>query len=241
MIIIPAIDLKNGRCVRLIQGKFDQETVYSDDPVAMAAKWKEQGAELVHIVDLDGARSGTPAHFHVIEKIISDVGVSLEVGGGIRDFETIKRYLDIGVKRVVLGTSVIRDPDFVRRATGSFPDAVYAGIDARNGMVAVSGWEEETSRTAVELISNARMMGIAGVIYTDILKDGTLEGVNGKNLLDLIEQTCLPFVVSGGVSTLDDIRLITNLHERIEGVIVGKALYAGAFELKDAIEITRQN
>jgi phosphoribosylformimino-5-aminoimidazole carboxamide ribotide isomerase len=238
MLIIPAIDLKDGRCVRLYQGDMDKETVYFDNPVDAARHWIDEGATFLHIVDLNGAVEGRPVHTHEIAAICKQSGLRVELGGGLRSIEAVEAALDLGVSRVVIGTAAYDNAEFLRALCEKFPRKVVVGIDARQGKVAVKGWKETTSMDAVELAKRCEQDGASRIIYTDISRDGTREGVNMNETLKIARSVEIPVIASGGVSTLDDIRRLIPLEkEGVEGVIVGKALYAGAFTFKNAIKL----
>jgi phosphoribosylformimino-5-aminoimidazole carboxamide ribotide isomerase len=237
MLIIPAIDLKDGRCVRLFQGEMDKETVYFENPVEAARHWRVEGAGFIHIVDLNGAVEGRPVHTKEIAAICAQAGLAVELGGGLRSVEAVEAALDLGVARVVIGTAAYENAEFLRTLCKSFPGKIVVGIDARQGKVAVKGWLETTSMWAVELAKRCEADGASRVIYTDISRDGTREGVNIEETLKIARAVSIPIIASGGVSTLDDIRRLVPLEkEGVEGVIVGRALYAGAISLKDAID-----
>ncbi|MFQ5442067.1 MAG: 1-(5-phosphoribosyl)-5-[(5-phosphoribosylamino)methylideneamino]imidazole-4-carboxamide isomerase [Thermodesulfobacteriota bacterium] len=238
MVIIPAVDIKDGRCVRLIQGKADAVTVYSEDPLQAALKWARNGAELIHVVDLDGAFEGRPVNFDLIKGITGAVGVPLQVGGGIRDLSVAERYLGLpGVKRVIIGTVALRDPEFVKGLAGKNPGRVAVGIDAKDGLVAIKGWTDVTEQRAADLAARLEGAGVAALIYTDISRDGTLTGPNVVATEALARSVNIPVIASGGISCIDDIRSYAG--KKIEGIIIGKALYAGAVDLKEAIETAR--
>ncbi|MEW6334381.1 MAG: 1-(5-phosphoribosyl)-5-[(5-phosphoribosylamino)methylideneamino]imidazole-4-carboxamide isomerase [Thermodesulfobacteriota bacterium] len=241
MIVIPAIDLKEGRCVRLVQGDFRKETVYADDPVGMSLAWKTQGAQRLHVVDLDGSLAGVPRHAEVIGNIAAETGLPLQVGGGIREMKTVETYLRAGVRWVILGTAALRDPAFVRRACREFPDRVIIGIDAREGRVAVQGWTETQAQTPSALASRFAEDRPAALVYTDIARDGTETGVNVEGTRALAASTGIPVIASGGVAGIGDIeKLITVEQEGVFAVIAGKALYTGALSLAEAIARTRE-
>ena len=238
MLIIPAIDIKSGKCVRLFQGRMDKETVYSDDPVSVAKRWEDEGAEFLHIVDLDGAVSGVPKNKEIIESIIKSVKIPLEVGGGIRNIETIKEYFSIGAKKVVIGTVAWENPILISEVCKMFPERIIVGIDAKNGNVAVRGWEDVTETSASTLAKRFEGMGISGIIYTDISRDGTLSGPNIDSIKSFAKSISIPVIASGGVSDINDIKNIMKLKKHgVTGVIVGKALYSGAVNLREAIEL----
>ena len=235
MLIIPAIDLKNGRCVRLVQGEMDKETVYFEDPVEAANHWLAEGADFIHIVDLNGAVEGRPVHTKEVAAICKLPGLSVEVGGGLRSTGAVEATLDLGVSRVVIGTAAYNNPEFLRALCTRFPGKIVVGIDARQGKVAVKGWLETTPLDAVELAKRCEGDGAARIIYTDISRDGTREGVNVAETFKIARSVKIPIIASGGVSALDDIRqLLPFEKDGVKGVIVGRALYAGAFTLAEA-------
>ncbi len=205
MIVIPAIDLKEGKCVRLEQGLMDKDTVFNDNPAAQARAWQDQGAELLHIVDLDGAFAGEPKNRGAIEAIVHAISIPSQLGGGIRDIETIEAYLSLGLSRVIIGTAAQRNPELVREACVKFPGRIVVGIDAKNGMVAVQGWAEVTDVTAVELAKKFEGFGVSAIVYTDISRDGMLQGPNLEATKALAEAVSIPIIASGGVSSLKDI------------------------------------
>ena len=236
MLIIPAIDLKDGRCVRLFQGEMDKQTVYFEDPVAAARHWIGEGASFLHIVDLNGAVEGRPVHTNAVAAICRQPGLAVELGGGMRSLEAVAAAFDLGVARVVIGTAAYNDAEFLRALCEKFPGKIVVGIDARRGKVAVKGWQETTSMNAVELAKRCESDGAARIIYTDISRDGTSEGVNLAETLKIAQAVKIPIIASGGVATLDDIRRLRPLEkDGVEGVIVGRALYAVAFSFRDAL------
>jgi phosphoribosylformimino-5-aminoimidazole carboxamide ribotide isomerase len=236
MIIIPAIDLKNGQCVRLFQGDFERVTVYSENPIEIARLWQEQGAERIHIVDLDGSLAGAPRNRDVIRNIVSTVDLPVQVGGGIREMNTIRTYIEMGVRWVILGTMALRDRSFVKEACANFRDRIILGVDANNGRIAIQGWTEQTSASAVEIAKSYESYGLAAIVYTDISRDGTGRGVNAEATRALAEVVDIPVIASGGVSDISDIDRILELEVfGVAGVIIGKALYTGAVSLKDAV------
>jgi phosphoribosylformimino-5-aminoimidazole carboxamide ribotide isomerase len=240
MIIIPAVDIKDGRCVRLLQGRMDSETVFSDDPCAMAEQWAEDGAEMIHVVDLDGAVEKVPKNLAAIKKIVERVPAHIQVGGGIRNQETIEMYLDLGVKRVIIGTEALKNPKFVQQACRAYPKQIVVGIDARNGWVAIEGWTETTRVKAVDLARRFEDCGVAAINFTDIHRDGMQTGPNIEETRRLAEAVDIPVVASGGVSTIEDIiRLLPLVSIGVVGVITGRALYSGTLNLKAAIEVAR--
>lgn len=241
MIVIPAIDLKEGKCVRLEQGLMDKDTVFNDNPGAQARAWQDQGAELLHIVDLDGAFAGEPKNRGAIEAILSAITIPAQLGGGIRDIATIEAYLSLGLSRVIIGTAAQRNPELVREACAKFPGRIVVGIDAKNGMVAVQGWAEVTDITAIDLAKKLEGFGVSAIIYTDISRDGMLQGPNLEATKALAEAISIPVIASGGVSTLKDIQNLMAIEESgVTGVITGKAVYTGAIKLAEAVALTRE-
>lgn len=238
--IIPAIDLKDGCVVRLTQGSLKDKKIYSRDAVKTARHWLRQGAELIHVVDLDGAVSGVPKNLEIVKKIAQETHAALEFGGGVRKIETIKALLDCGVSRVVLGTKAIEDSAFLKEAFNKFKDKIIVSIDARDGHVLVKGWQEKGGKLqAIELAKQLKSVGFKKVIYTDISKDGTLKGPNIKGIKTLLKETGLEVIASGGVSSLDDIRKLKSLEkDGVTAVIVGKALYEGRFTLAQALKLS---
>jgi phosphoribosylformimino-5-aminoimidazole carboxamide ribotide isomerase len=240
MIIIPAIDLKDGKCVRLQQGEMDKETVFSTNPPEMAVQWEALGAEMLHLVDLNGAFSGSPENRSVVEQIRKAIQIPIELGGGIRSLETIEAYVSLGINRVILGTIACENPDFLTEACTRFPGRIAVGIDARNGNVAIKGWAEQTELSALELARRCQKKGVTAIIYTDITRDGMLTGVNAAATQELAQAVSIPVIASGGVATIDDIQKLLPLgRDGVEGVIVGRALYAGTISLKEAISLTK--
>ena len=240
MIIIPAVDIKSGKCVRLLQGRKEDVTVFSENPVAMARRWAEEGAEVIHVVDLDGAFEKMPKNIETIRDIIASVDVDVQVGGGIRDENTIQTYLAAGATRVIIGTEAMRNPSRVKAICRKYPDRIIIGIDARDGMVAVEGWTETTRISAVELAREFEGSLVAAINFTDIHRDGMQTGPNIEATRHLAESVSLPIVASGGVSTIDDIKNLLPLSDvGVVGVITGKALYAGTLDLKNAIACTK--
>ena len=238
MIIIPAVDIKGGRCVRLLQGRMDAETVFSADPAAMAEKWEALGAELIHVVDLDGAVKKSPQNLTTIRKILETVETPIQLGGGIRTEDTVRMVLDMGVKRVVIGTEASRNPKWTADLCKTFPDQIVVAIDARNGRVAVEGWTQTTGIDAVDLAKQFEDAGIAAINFTDIHRDGMQTGPNISETRRLAEAVTIPVVASGGVSNLSDIENILPLQSvGVVGVIVGKALYSGSIDLRESIRL----
>ena len=235
MRIIPAVDIKEGRCVRLVQGKADQETVYSNDPLSMANHWDEEGAQTIHVVDLDGAFQGSPINSEIVKNIIYSSSVDIQVGGGIRNLEAIEAYVKAGAYRVILGTIAQKQPEFVEEACRRFPDKIIVGIDAQNGLVAVKGWVEVSEQKATDLAQKMKGFGIAGFIFTDISRDGMLQGPNLESIKEFAECAQLPVIASGGVSRLEDIKNLAKLESYgVEGVIIGKALYDKTISFREA-------
>ncbi|MHB1322847.1 MAG: 1-(5-phosphoribosyl)-5-[(5-phosphoribosylamino)methylideneamino]imidazole-4-carboxamide isomerase [Coriobacteriia bacterium] len=237
MIILPAIDILDGKVVRLRQGRLDAVTVYNDDPVDQARRFIDSGAEWIHVVDLDGAVLGEPRNIEYVKRIVA-LGVPVQTGGGIRTMETIDRMFDAGVHRMVLGTALVKEPLLVREACVKYP-GIVAGIDARDGKVAIEGWREGTDHGVLELILELEMLGVRRVAYTDISKDGMQTGVNYGAYRALTTQISIPIIASGGVSSLDDIRDLRILGPQVEGVIVGRALYERTFTLEEALVVAR--
>ena len=238
MIFFPAIDLKDGQCVRLFQGDMDQVTVFGDDPAGQAKGFADAGAKWLHVVDLNGAFSGRPVNEDAVSGILDRIDIPVQLGGGIRDMQTIDFWLDRGVRRVILGTVAVRDPDLVKQACKRHPDRVVVGIDARDGMVAVEGWTELSEITGLELAKEFENCGVAAIIYTDIARDGAMDGPNIEATVGLANAVSVPVIASGGVSSLEDLEALkaagTGL---LEGVISGRALYDGRIDLAAAVEL----
>lgn len=240
MIIIPAVDIKQGKCVRLLQGRMEDATHYSDNPVKMAKKWESQGAELIHIVDLDGAFAKKVRNLETIKNILAGITVPIQVGGGIRDMDTIQMYVEAGVSKVIIGSQALYSPGFVKKACKQFEGRIVVGIDARDGMVAVEGWSSTSRTKAVDLAKEFESCGVAAINFTDIHKDGMQTGPNIEETAALAEAVCIPIVASGGVSTLQDIKNLLEIeHKGVSGVITGRALYEGSLDLKEAIGISK--
>ncbi len=237
MIIIPAIDLKNGKCVRLKQGKMDKSTTYSDDPAEVAKNFEKTGVKRLHIVDLNGAFSGKPENMSSIKKIIEKCNMITELGGGIRDIPTIEKYFNIGINYIILGTVIVENKELVKAACKNFPEKIIAGIDAVNGKVAVKGWKEVTDIDAFELAKEMESLGIREIIYTDISRDGMQTGVNVDAVVKLQKKLNIPVIASGGVSNLDDIKIL--MEHNVYGVITGRAVYEGTLNLDKALEIVK--
>lgn len=242
MRILPAIDLKNGKCVRLLRGEMDAETVYGDDPVAMGQRWQDEGATYLHVVDLDGAVSGTPANGEAIARVAAALHIPIEVGGGVRSVERAAQLIDQGVDVVIFGTSALREPDVVAAACARFSQRIAVGIDARDGMVAVQGWTETSRVTAVDLAQQVTKLGAARIIYTDISRDGTQQGVNVVATREVARAISIPVTASGGVGSLADIEALLPCEpDGVDSVIVGRALYTGAVRLSDALRLTQES
>jgi len=241
MIILPAIDLKEGKCVRLEQGLMDKDTVYNDNPGEQARIWQGQGGELLHIVDLDGAFAGVPKNREAIKAIVEAIDIPSELGGGIRDMQTIEAYLELGIDRVILGTVAKENPALVEEACKKFPGQIVVGIDARDGLVAVRGWADVTEKKATEMAKEMEGFGVEAIIYTDIARDGMMQGPNIEATKILAESISIPVIASGGLSTLDDIRRLMAIEASgVTGVITGKAIYSGAIDLREAVALTKQ-
>jgi phosphoribosylformimino-5-aminoimidazole carboxamide ribotide isomerase len=239
MLIIPAIDLKDGCVVRLVQGKFSEKKIYSRDPLKTARHWAKQGAKLLHLVDLDGAKSGVPKNIKIAEEIAAKLCLPLEFGGGVRSMAVIKRLLKSGAQRVVLGTKALEDKDFLKKAFAEFKEQVIVSIDAKDGKVALNGWQRCANTEALEFAIFLKKLGFKQLIYTDTLKDGMLKGPNIRAIKTLLKETGLGVIASGGVSSLEDIRKLGVLQkDGLVGVIIGKALYEGKFTLTEALKFS---
>ena len=240
MIVIPAIDLHDGQCVRLLQGDFNRLTVYGNDPVQMALEWQSQGAERLHVVDLEGSLKGTPRNRDVICAMAKALSIPVELGGGIRDMHTINDYLAAGIEWVILGTAAIQNPQLLREAAQTHRGRIILGLDAKDGMVSVQGWTEKTSLSVKDVVVSVSDLDLAAIIYTDISRDGMQTGVNVEATKHLAQMTHIPVIASGGVSSIQDIRLVSEIENAgVIGVIAGKALYAGALSLREAIAVTK--
>jgi len=241
VIVIPAIDLKNGKCVRLAQGDFRRVTVYSEDPLEIAERWRAQGAQRIHVVDLDGSLAGSPRNRAVILEMVKAIPIPVELGGGIRDMNTVEYYMRHGVQWVILGTAALKNEAFVQDACRQFSGRIIIGIDARDGMVAVQGWTEKTSETAADIARRYENHEPAAIVYTDIQRDGMESGVNIEATRILAEAVNIPIIASGGVAGMRDIERVMYLEPAgVMGVIVGKALYTGGLSLEAAIDRTKQ-
>jgi phosphoribosylformimino-5-aminoimidazole carboxamide ribotide isomerase len=240
MIIYPAIDIRGGKCVRLTEGRFDQETVFANNPAEMAKRWETEGAEFLHLVDLDGALAGRPVNIEVIREIIKTVAIPVQLGGGIRSLQAIEEMLDAGVHRVILGSIAVKQPELVKTACESYGSRIVVGIDARNGEVAVEGWGVSGNMTAQDLAVQMAAAGVQRIVYTDISRDGMLTGINVEETRNLARQAGIPVIASGGVAGLEDITaLMRAASAGIDGVIIGKALYTGAVTLPEALRAAR--
>jgi phosphoribosylformimino-5-aminoimidazole carboxamide ribotide isomerase len=240
MIILPAIDIRHGNCVRLYQGKAERETVYSSDPVAMATLWKSKGAEMLHVVDLDGAFEGKPVNLPLITLLRKEVGIPIEVGGGFREMEHIRDAFEHGIDRIILGTAAIHNPELVQKAVEEFDDMVTVSIDVSGRFAATAGWTEISAVPFGELADSMRNLGISELLFTDTTRDGTLQGPNLNAIRLFLAAAQMPVTVSGGITCLDDISNLKELEpEGIKGVIIGKALYDNKFALNDAIRVAR--
>lgn len=237
MIVIPAIDLKDGLCVRLLQGRKEDVTVYSDDPALIAQKWELSGAKLLHVVDLDGAFTGNQKNLGSIIRIRDAIKIDIEVGGGIRDLNKVDQLISLGINRVILGTAAIENPKLVSEACKKYPGKILVGIDAKDGLVAVKGWVEITQVKAKELALKMLKYGAAGIIYTDISKDGMLTGPNIETTREMTDALDISVIASGGISSVDDIKKLLKI-KGLWGAIMGKALYSGAVDLREAISVT---
>jgi phosphoribosylformimino-5-aminoimidazole carboxamide ribotide isomerase len=240
MVVIPAIDVKDGRCVRLRQGDMDAETVYGTDIPSMATRWVEAGATIIHLVDLNGAVEGEPRNLTQIEAVIRSAPVQVQVGGGIRNMTTVRRYFKSGISRIVLGTGALKDRSFLQQACQEFPKRILLGLDARDGKVAVNGWTSLSETTATHLLKELAGFDLGAVIYTDIARDGMLSGPNIAALREILTFSAFPVIASGGISTIEDLQALQSLRPRVEGAIVGKALYDGKLDYREAVAALRR-
>ncbi len=239
MLLIPAIDIKNGQCVRLRQGRMEDDTVFSDDPVAMAARWVEAGARRLHIVDLDGAVAGRPVNIGIVRSIATRFPeLPIQVGGGIRDEETIELYLDAGVSYVIIGTTAVTEPHFVADVALAYPGHVIVGLDAKDGKVAIDGWSKLSHHDVIDLAQHFERDGVAAIVYTDISRDGMMSGVNVEATVDLARAVTIPVIASGGIASLDDLRALAACEsEGVTGAILGRALYEGALDFAECQQL----
>lgn len=243
MLIIPAIDLKDGQCVRLRQGLMDDSTIFSDDPVAIASKWVEQGARKLHLVDLNGAFAGTPVNGHIVQEIAkAHPSLPIQIGGGIRSFETIESYLNAGVSQVIIGTQAVKDPEFVIQACSRYPGHIIVGLDAKDGKVATEGWAEVSEILAIDLAKQFEQVGVSAIVYTDINRDGMMQGVNVEATVKLAQATSIDIIASGGVTNMDDIKALMAAPSNcgISGAITGRAIYEGTLDLAQAQQLCDQ-
>ena len=241
MIIYPAIDIRGGRCVRLTEGRFDAETVFADDPAEMALKWAGMGAEFLHLVDLDGALAGEGKNVPVIERILQSVNIPVQLGGGIRNLETIEKLLALGVTRLILGSAAVKNPQLVEEACKKYPGHIAVGIDAKNGEVAIEGWGKGSGVAATELAKQMAAYGVETIIYTDISRDGMLSGVNVEATAALARACGVPIIASGGVASIEDIRRVKAVEaDGVQGCIIGKAIYTSAVDLKEALALAKE-
>ncbi|TFG77787.1 MAG: 1-(5-phosphoribosyl)-5-[(5-phosphoribosylamino)methylideneamino]imidazole-4-carboxamide isomerase [Thermodesulfobacteriales bacterium] len=237
MIIIPAIDIKDGKCVRLFKGEEEKVTVFSDHPSEVAKEWEDAGAKWIHIVDLDGAFSGKPKNYNVIKSIVDSVNCPVQVGGGIRNIDTVREYVKMGFKRIILGTTAFSDQDFLRNACSEFPQEIAVGIDTKNGKIAVKGWTEVIDQTTQEVMRNLHEVGVSVVLNTNIDRDGTMEGINIDGARQFIEESPIPVIASGGIATMEDLEKLASIeHLGLYGAILGKSIYTGSINLKEAIQ-----
>lgn len=241
MIFFPAIDLKDGQCVRLLRGEMDQATVFNDDPAAQATHFQQQGSEWLHLVDLNGAFEGQPVNSAAVESILAAIDIPVELGGGIRDLETVEFWLDRGIRRVILGTVAVKNPDLVRAACRAHPGRVALGIDAKDGFVAVEGWAETSEITALDLARKFEDAGAAALIYTDISRDGAMQGPNIEATIAMADAVDIPVILSGGVSSMADLdAVMARASGRLEGVISGRAVYDGRIHVSKAVAVLRE-
>lgn len=237
MRLYPAIDMIDGQCVRLVQGDYRQKTTFSEDPLAVALRWQEEGGEFIHLVDLDGAKTGDMPNFEIICRIASELDIPIEVGGGIRNMHAVEQYLEHGINRVILGTAAIKTPGFIKEAVKEYGSRIVVGIDAKDGMVAINGWEEVSKISALSLAKQMEDFGVSTIIYTDIATDGMLQGPNISAMKEMAEYISADVVASGGVSSLKDLENLSKT--KVEGAIIGKALYTGNIKLPDAVALCK--
>jgi len=233
--IFPAIDIKDKKCVRLVKGDFDNKTEYTMSPIDQAGKYKDHGFKNLHIVDLDGALTGKTVNLEIIQEIISKFDLKIEIGGGIRSFESIQKYIDTGVEKVILGSAAIKDKNFLKEACQKFPNKIALGLDAKNGYLSVSGWKESSNQLTLDFLKEVNNYGVSRLIYTDINRDGTKQSPNFEETSKVAEVSNCPVIISGGVSSIDDIKKAKSL-KNIEGIIVGKAIYDGDIKLEELVK-----
>ena len=237
MVIIPAIDLKDGKCVRLFKGEAGTETVFSDDPVSVARKWEKCGAKWIHVVDLDGAFSGEPVNFEIIKNVVQSVSCEVQVGGGIRDVKTVENYVDVGVNRIIIGTAAFKDVEFLKTISRLYPKRIAVGIDTKNGKIAIKGWKEVVENRVANVISEFNSIGVSLIIHTNVDKDGTMEGIDVNPISDFISKSSIPVVVSGGIATISDLEKIHSIsNSNLYGVILGRSIYTGSIDLENVIK-----
>ena len=235
MKIFPAIDIKDKKCVRLVKGNFDNKTEYEISPIEQAGKYKDYGFKNLHIVDLDGALSGETVNLNIIQEIVSKFDLEIEVGGGVRNFESIQKYTDIGVEKVILGSAAIKDKNFLKEACLKFPNKIALGLDSKNGYLSVSGWKENSNHLTLDFLKEVNNYGFSRLIYTDINRDGTKQSPNFEDSLKVADTSNCPVIISGGVSSIDDVKKAKDLNNNIEGIIVGKAIYDGDIKLDELV------
>ncbi|RPG06144.1 MAG: 1-(5-phosphoribosyl)-5-[(5-phosphoribosylamino)methylideneamino]imidazole-4-carboxamide isomerase [Pelagibacteraceae bacterium TMED267] len=237
MKILPAIDIKDGKCVRLVKGDFDNKTEYEVSPVEQASKYKDYGFKNLHIVDLDGALTGETVNLDIIQEIVTKFDLKIEIGGGVRNFESIKKYTDIGVEKVILGSAAIKDKNFLKEACEKFSNMIALGLDAKNGFLSVSGWKENSNQLTLDYLKEVNDYGVSRLIYTDINRDGMKQSPNFEETAKVAEMSSCPVIISGGVSSIDDIKKAKELsNNNIEGIIVGKAIYDGDIKLEELVK-----
>lgn len=239
--LYPAIDLKVGKCVRLLHGQMDKATIYNEDPASQAASFAQAGFAWVHIVDLDGAFAGQSENAVAVQAILKSTGCKAQLGGGIRDMAAVEHWLGLGMARVILGTAAVRDAEFVQKAATTFPGQVVVGVDAKDGRVKTDGWDGDTGHTALEIGKRFEDQGVAAIVYTDIGRDGALTGVNVGATSALAEALAIPVIASGGVASVEDIKALQGAHKNIEGVIIGRALYDGRIDPSEALKAAQGN
>jgi phosphoribosylformimino-5-aminoimidazole carboxamide ribotide isomerase len=245
MQILPAIDLRGGKCVRLRQGDYDQETIFGDNPVEMARRWADEGAERLHLVDLDGARQGVPVNTQIIRQIVSELAIPCQLGGGIRNEESIVALLDdVGIDRVIVGTAALKQPDWFKSMCEKYPGRLVLGLDARDSQVATEGWLEVSEMSAIELATRYTDVDLAAVVYTNIANDGMMQGIDRQTIDDMVQlaEIGLPVIASGGVTTMDDVRSLAEVsrqHPNLVGAIIGRAIYEGGIQVSEAVAISR--